>query len=85
MNEQPLLDIEHNTERKSTIVSNLQPKGELDESKAKQIDFLLCRSCFWCASRLLGNINIISKCPICYNEGIESLPLSANCNEFYKF
>jgi predicted Zn-ribbon and HTH transcriptional regulator len=84
INGQPLLDREHNTERNSAIVSHLRPKDKVGEGRAKQIDFLLCRSCFWCASQLLVNINVISKCPICYNERIVSFLISASCDEFYK-
>jgi hypothetical protein len=75
INGQPLLDREHNTERNSAIVSHLAPKDKVGEGRSKQIDFLLCRSYFWCASQLLVNINVISKCPICYNERIVSFPI----------
>ena len=34
----------------------------------KQIHFLLCESCLWCASYLSSNSVSIAKCPICYNK-----------------
>jgi hypothetical protein len=61
----------------------------------QQIRFLLCPSCFWCASHVVGsdcsnNNNsvltfrtLITKCPICKNAKIKSLPISHN--EHYKF
>ena len=62
----------------------------------QQIHFLLCRSCFWCASHVImsdgSNSNknsvltsstLITKCPICKNDKIESLPISHNVH--YKF
>lgn len=43
----------------------------------KQIRFILCESCFWCASCLNQGI-IVDKCPICNNGNVESLPVSDN-------
>jgi hypothetical protein len=48
----------------------------------KQRHFLLCESCFWCAS----SISLISMdwiCPVCNNSKIESIPIENN--ETYKF
>jgi hypothetical protein len=44
----------------------------------KQIHFfLLCDSCFWCASYVCPNSSIvsISKCPSCYNKKINWMPV----------
>ena len=42
----------------------------------KRVDFLLCPSCFWCASYLnCGALSII-RCPICRNNHIDQLPVS---------
>jgi hypothetical protein len=62
----------------------------------QQIRFLLCPSCFWCASHVVGSdcsnnnnnsvltfSTLITKCPICKNAKIKSLPISHN--EHYKF
>ncbi len=45
----------------------------------KKIDFLLCNSCFWCASylNLRGGFNLV-ECPTCNESTIELMPLSAN-------
>lgn len=46
---------------------------------AKKIDFLLCNSCFWCASYLnmRGGLGL-TECPSCNENKIELMPLSAN-------
>jgi len=53
----------------------------------KQVDFLLCKSCFWCASHLNANSRSISKCPYCYNNKIRSMPMPPFVNirkSYYK-
>jgi hypothetical protein len=51
--------------------------------------FMLCESCFWCASSYFiiedddGNDEIISKCPICDKGKVESMPIADD--ELYKF
>lgn len=48
----------------------------------KQKNFLLCESCFWCASSVyIDSMNWI--CPVCNNIKIESIPIQSN--EVYKF
>jgi hypothetical protein len=45
---------------------------------ARQVDFLLCRSCYWSASEILawkariGKSNIVGACPLCKMHTIES-------------
>jgi hypothetical protein len=53
--------------------------GEDSESKY----FLICKSCFWCATCLDGS-KMITKCPVCYNDDglLDSLPIIDN--EVYK-
>jgi len=38
--------------------------------------FLLCKSCFWCATCLDPDL-VVSKCPVC-EDRFESLPISYN-------
>jgi len=46
---------------------------------SKKIDFLLCNSCFWCASYLnLRSSFVVIECPSCKENTIEWMPLSAN-------
>jgi hypothetical protein len=55
----------------------------IDNNKSKiyagnKKDFLICNSCFWCAS-LYSNSRTIIKCPMCNSYGnLESIPLSKN-------
>ena len=44
----------------------------------KRVDFLLCPSCFWCASYFnSGEVSII-RCPMCHNNHIDQLPVSVD-------
>ena len=43
----------------------------------KQIRFILCESCFWCASCLNQGITV-DKCPICNNGNVESMSVFDN-------
>jgi hypothetical protein len=47
-----------------------------------EIQFLLCQSCFWCAS-YFNYSEVVTRCPTCDSNNIESLPISNS--EFYKF
>src|SRR5919198_3827962 len=54
--------------------------------KGKEIHFLICESCFWCASRLNrieDEAISTTKCPSCSNNKVESIPISYD--EVYKF
>ena len=53
--------------------------------KVLDVEFLLCNSCFWCASyyRNSSDKNRITKCPACYSDELESMPISSR--EVYKF
>jgi hypothetical protein len=49
-----------------------------------RIDFLMCQSCFWCASYISPlTEQAIVKCPSCTRGDIESLPIVQN--ESYRF
>jgi hypothetical protein len=48
----------------------------------KQIYFLLCSTCYWCASDISGKSKF-TKCPSCNSVEVESMPLFDN--ELYKF
>ena len=43
---------------------------------AKEIHFLLCESCFWCASCLNVAERTVTKCPSCTDERLVSMPIS---------
>jgi hypothetical protein len=46
-------------------------------------NFLLCKSCFWCASLLNDRRRSAYVCPSCMNSELESMPISFD--ETYKF
>lgn len=79
MNYQTLIDNEHNVLRKTTL-SSLEDGSKTNRNfpanTDKRVDFLVCHSCFWCASYLnFGELSII-RCPICHNNRMEQLPVS---------
>jgi hypothetical protein len=80
VNYQILIDREESTLRK-TLLSRLKGNSEMNRNIApshadKRVDFLLCPSCFWCASYLnFGELSIV-RCPVCHNSSIEQLPVS---------
>jgi Zn finger protein HypA/HybF involved in hydrogenase expression len=81
-----------------TLVLSTNTKNSL---YYKEIYFLLCESCFWCATRFViekdydsgscgnanhdtdNNISILSKCPLCNKEKVESMPIANG--ESYRF
>jgi hypothetical protein len=79
VNYQLLLDKEQSALRENTL-SSLKHGSETNRlipaPPQKQVDFLLCPSCFWCASYFnFHELSIIS-CPLCHNDRIEQLPVS---------
>jgi hypothetical protein len=63
----------------------IEPKTRISE----ETYFLLCQSCFWCASYISPQIHnrntkqVTTKCPYCIGGDIESLPIAEN--EEYRF
>ena len=46
-------------------------------------NFVLCRSCFWCASILNTRYRYLNSCPSCMNPELESMPISLD--DIYTF
>jgi predicted Zn-ribbon and HTH transcriptional regulator len=67
--------------RKNTLLAlegGSKTIGKIANDIGKRVDFLLCPSCFWCASYFnSGEVSII-RCPICYYDHIDQQPLSNN-------
>ena len=67
--------------------------GKFSNDDDSRVNFLLCPSCFWCASYLplqmlrtmaaAKNSASLSKCPSCSEGSIESVPVAED--EEYKF
>ncbi len=72
-------------EPKDDLFPNIEP--ELTSKKngiVQKIHFLICGSCFWCASQYNTNsLSKLTKCPCCNNDSIESMPISRD--ELYAF
>jgi hypothetical protein len=85
VNFQILLETEQSVLRKNTIAS-LEHGSETDRNPntptRNQIDFLLCPSCYWCAS-CFSYSEIVTRCPTCDNDNVESMPISND--ELYTF
>ena len=77
------------------IVSVLQTIIEKDENKnstnnssnnktpyKQAIHFLICDSCFWCASCIRLDVSV-ARCPSCNDNKVEWMPITEN--EIYKF
>jgi hypothetical protein len=79
MNLQILIDKEHIILMKNTLLAlkdGSKTIGKIPNGIDKQIDFLLCPSCFWCASYFsFGEMSII-RCPMCHNNRIDQLQVS---------
>ena len=56
---------------------------EPDEVSYPGRAFLLCNSCFWCASILYDDVQPFRMCPICMDNELEFMPISSE--ETYKF
>jgi hypothetical protein len=85
VNFQILLETEQSVLRKNTIAS-LEHGSETDRHPNtpthNQIDFLLCPSCFWCAS-YFNYSKVATRCPTCSNDNVESIPISID--ELYTY
>ena len=71
--------------RFSMIAFSTSSSFDINRDKIKlprQIYFLLCSTCYWCASDISGKSKF-TKCPSCNSVEVESMPLSDN--ELYKF
>ena len=56
-------------------------KDTNDNTINEGINFLICNTCFWCASiysSIYSSTNNISpiRCPLCYESDLESMPIS---------
>ena len=65
-----------------SITLKLRAAAPVRNRISNEIYFLLCQSCFWCASHF-NYSEIVTRCPTCDSNNIESLPISNR--EFYTF
>ena len=58
------------------------PLGTANYAKlAKATYFLICESCFWCAS-YVNNQTKLTTCPLCHNGKINCMPIGEDKNGF---
>ena len=65
-----------------SITLKLRAAAPVRTRISDEIHFLLCQSCFWCAS-YYNYSEVVTRCPTCDSNSIESLPISNS--EFYTF
>ena len=62
--------------------NNDNNNGDDKKQDSKQIHFLLCELCFWCATSYLSPKNVsVAKCPNCYSNKIKWMSVS-NINSY---
>ena len=65
------------------VMVNLKKPYEKRDISSSERNFLICSSCFWCASYLNNMHSFGDICPSCKNDKVESMPISFD--ETYKF
>ena len=70
-----LIDEEQTILRKNNLIvpGDNKTNGETTNAIDKRIDFLLCPSCFWCASFFNFDELSFNRCPNCHNGLINQL------------
>ena len=64
------------------VIANIRPSFK-QHTISSERNFLICRSCFWCASYFNNMHRSVETCPSCNDAKIESMPISFD--ETYKF
>jgi hypothetical protein len=59
----------------NTAKVSYEKKNKGTNTKQKKHFLLLCESCFWCASSIYIDRDMNSRCPVCNNINIESIPI----------
>jgi hypothetical protein len=73
--------------RKNTLLvlsGNIETAGKIPNVSEKGVNFLICPSCFWCASCLSPDSSF-AKCPSCIEEYLESMPIAKNENYLFNY
>ena len=60
-----------------------RPYSEQRDITSSERNFVICSSCFWCASYLNNMHRSVEVCPSCNDAKVESMPISFD--ETYKF
>jgi hypothetical protein len=66
-------------QNKYNLSISLKVKASERRSARISVYFLLCQSCFWCASHFVDFDDLaIIDCPVCNDRRIEKIPVSNN-------
>ena len=49
-----------------------------EQPSSNERNFLMCKSCFWCASSLSSMYRSLKACPSCMNSELEFMPISSD-------
>ena len=60
------------------LSGNIKTTGNFPNDTNKGVNFLLCSSCFWCASCLCPDSTSFANYPCCIEGNTESIPLAIN-------
>ena len=63
-------------------LNSLETDNYANLTKARY--FLICESCFWCAS-YINNQTTFTKCPLCQNGKIDCMPIGEDKNGFFDY
>ena len=55
---------------------DISRKKSQSEEQRDGRNFLMCKSCLWCASFLNSRYRYINSCPSCMNSELDSMPIS---------
>jgi ssDNA-binding Zn-finger/Zn-ribbon topoisomerase 1 len=79
------IDLEETGKGESKRATNLKQndcKDRLVLRSINRINFVICNSCYWCASYLcidgLDSSKQVIGCPLCNSHDIEQIPISSN-------
>lgn len=79
------LNYDHKKERLSQFNSTNPTNESRNFSRLRHTNFIICKSCFWCASYIYEPYEAVENCPICCKNktksSIESLPISKETYE----
>jgi hypothetical protein len=64
------------------VIPNIRPSF-IQQVNSSERNFLICRSCFWCASYFNNMRRSVETCPSCNDAKLESMPISFD--ETYRF
>lgn len=78
----PQTQIEKDEENEYNNNNNNNNNNSNETSYKQVIRFLICDSCFWCASCIALDAPAPVKCPSCNDNKVEWMPITSDIHEF---